>query len=689
MPEIDWNSENTRVLCMLFAEQVEKGNRPNTHLNALGYAEVEKGFKERTGIVATKVQIKNKWDKLKEDFKAWKKLMLRQTGTGWDPIKKTIAMDGEWWKKARAINIPGCGKFKKKGFENEDDLAKCFADITTIGIDHWSPHVVNVENVDETQEEATNFDPQDDDVSPETQEEDIGISPPPASGKRLARPVEKSGKKAKSGNALLIQEAVNSMASSANEYVSKRHGKYSIDEVMEVVIACGAGYDSNEHYIATELCLQVLAVHICVVLYGSSLYGSCILHFIYVNVHRCLQVSLMILVMGNFFKMVESSAKLAQSYHELYMDKAPPRFMFSQQSGMGWLMETVNTPGECHRMLRMNEVIFHDLHDVLVERYGLKPSKHINTYEMLAIFLFTCGGCESNRRGQNKFKHSGETISRKFHEVLDCVVAMAQDFLRPTDPNFRNVHKRIRNDKRAYPHFKDCIGALDGTHVRVFLSPEEQVRYIGKTGIATQNVLAVCDFDMRFTYVAAGQPGSLHDTSVLYHALEADVDVFPHPPQGKYYVVDAGYPNRPGYLAPYMGERYHLPEWHRGMEPNTPKEKVNHIHSSVRNVIERSFGVLKMKWQILYKMPGYSMATQKKIVAATMVLHNFIREHASVDVDFANFDRDPTFMPTIPERYNKYAVSQHASDGSTSESSFVTMDTFRDNMATSIALAWN
>jgi len=89
---------------MLFAEQVGKGNRPNTHLNALGYAEVEKGFKERTGIVATKVQIKNKWDKLKEDFKAWKKLMLRQTGTGWDPIKKTIAMDDEWWKKARAVS---------------------------------------------------------------------------------------------------------------------------------------------------------------------------------------------------------------------------------------------------------------------------------------------------------------------------------------------------------------------------------------------------------------------------------------------------------------------------------------------------------------------------------------------------------------------------------------------------------
>lgn len=232
----------------------------------------------------------------------------------------------------------------------------------------------------------------------------------------------------------------------------------------------------------------------------------------------------------HFFAMVTTGAKLADIYCDLYLDKAPPRV--SIQSGMGWLNETMNTPGECHRMLRMNKEIFLDLHDVLVEKYGLKESKHMNTYEMLAIFLYICAGCESNRKGQNRFKHSGETISRKFHEVLSCLIAMAEEYLRPTDPNFRTVHKRIMNDKRAYAHFKDCIGALDGTHIRVSLSPEEQVRYIGKTGMATQNVLAVCDFDMRFTYVAAGQPGSTHDTSVLYHAFAADEKDFPHPPLG-------------------------------------------------------------------------------------------------------------------------------------------------------------
>jgi hypothetical protein len=45
--------------------------------------------------------------------------------------------------------------------------------------------------------------------------------------------------------------------------------------------------------------------------------------------------------------------------------------------------------------------------------------------------------------------------------------------------------------------------ALDGAHIRVSLSLEEQVRFIGKTRIPTQNMLAICDFDMRFTYVVA------------------------------------------------------------------------------------------------------------------------------------------------------------------------------------------
>jgi hypothetical protein len=52
---------------------------------------------------------------------------------------------------------------------------------------------------------------------------------------------------------------------------------------------------------------------------------------------------------------------------------------------------------------------------------------------------------------------------------------------------------------------------------------------MGRSGKPTQNVMGVVDFDMHFIYASIGQPGPMHDTTVLYHALEADEDLFPHP----------------------------------------------------------------------------------------------------------------------------------------------------------------
>ncbi|GJN31127.1 hypothetical protein PR202_gb19486 [Eleusine coracana subsp. coracana] len=68
--------------------------------------------------------------------------------------KGHIVMDEEWWKKARA-DIPGCGKFKKMGLQNSDELEKCFADITNISVDHWSPHMTNPSNTSGTESNAT------------------------------------------------------------------------------------------------------------------------------------------------------------------------------------------------------------------------------------------------------------------------------------------------------------------------------------------------------------------------------------------------------------------------------------------------------------------------------------------------------------------------------------------------------
>jgi hypothetical protein len=157
--------------------------------------------------------------------------------------------------------------------------------------------------------------------------------------------------------------------------------------------------------------------------------------------------------------------------------------------------------------------------------------------------------------------------------------------------------------------------------------------------------MVVCDFNMRFTFVVAGWPGSTHDTHIWRDTLlNKYKDEFPHPPQGKYYLVDSGYPNRKGYLAPYKGQRYHIPEFQNGSQPIGFKELFNHAHSSLRNVIERSFGVLKMKWRILLNVPSYSMEKETNIIIAYMALHNFIRDSNLIDVHFDTLASDDTYV---------------------------------------------
>lgn len=87
----DWCDENLKIVCELFAEQVRAKNRSGSHLNRQGYNNVIAQFKERTGLTYTKLQFKNKWDKMKEDYSNWKQLG-RETGAGWDPERKCIPL---------------------------------------------------------------------------------------------------------------------------------------------------------------------------------------------------------------------------------------------------------------------------------------------------------------------------------------------------------------------------------------------------------------------------------------------------------------------------------------------------------------------------------------------------------------------------------------------------------------------
>ncbi|KAH6766750.1 nuclease HARBI1-like protein [Perilla frutescens var. hirtella] len=129
--------------------------------------------------------------------------------------------------------------------------------------------------------------------------------------------------------------------------------------------------------------------------------------------------------------------------------------------------------------------------------------------------------------------------------------------------------------------------------------------------------------DMMFIYVLSGWEGSAHDSKLLSDALSRTNGL--QVPQGKYFLVDCGFAHKRQFLAPLRGVRYHLKDFGgQGRHPRNASELFNLRHASLRNVIERIFGVFKSRFTIFKTAPPFSFRTQAELVLVCAGLHNFL-----------------------------------------------------------------
>ncbi|XP_058727711.1 uncharacterized protein LOC131599327 [Vicia villosa] len=275
------------------------------------------------------------------------------------------------------------------------------------------------------------------------------------------------------------------------------------------------------------------------------------------------------------FEQASLVATLTGGYALKYLCKEPCRT--SELTGHTWVKEILQgNLTRCYGMFRMEKHIFHKLCNKLVY-HGIKHTNHIGVEEMVAMFLIIVGHGVGNRMIQERFQYSGETVRRHFHEELFVCLSLSMEYIKPQDPFFHDSHSKIRNDKRYWPIFKNARGAIHGTHIPCVVSAGDRIRFIGRKGYPTQNVMVVCDWNMCFTFVLAGWEGTAHDACIFDQALTNANMNFPHPPPGMYYLVDAGYPTPMEYLGPYRCERYHLPDFRRSHGFDNHNEVLNFI----------------------------------------------------------------------------------------------------------------
>ncbi|KAG8388663.1 hypothetical protein BUALT_Bualt02G0148700 [Buddleja alternifolia] len=314
------------------------------------------------------------------------------------------------------------------------------------------------------------------------------------------------------------------------------------------------------------------------------------------------------------------------------------------QKQLEHMHDLVNFTDEtCINNLRMSRNAFGRLCYLLENNGGLVNTRNVTVCEQVAIFLIVLAHHKKNCIVKHDFKRSGYTISKHFNGVLSVLLKLHSLFLVKPTP----IEDDCTNE--LWKWFKGCLGALDGTYIPLRVAQKDKARYRNRKGDVSVNVLAVYDINMNYVYMLCGWEGSAADSRVLKDAITRDNGF--RVPDGKYYLCDSGYTNGEGFLAPYRGVRYHIQEWnsHR-TPPQNSHELFNYVHARARNVIERSFALLKGRWAILRSNSFYPVKAQNRIIMACALLHNYIRIEMPFDpleAEFPEVDDEISDDPNV------------------------------------------
>ncbi|KAF5472184.1 hypothetical protein F2P56_008921 [Juglans regia] len=218
----------------------------------------------------------------------------------------------------------------------------------------------------------------------------------------------------------------------------------------------------------------------------------------------------------------------------------------------------------------------------------LTSTREVSVEEALAMFAYTFTHAKVQRIIGDRFQHSTKTVNRHVYAVMVTLCNLAPD---------------------------KCYGAIDGTYIEACVPVETTNAYLSRHQQVSQNVLAACDFDMKFTFIYASWEGTAHDARQFMDALSRLGINFPLPPEGYYYLVDFAFLCTLRFMPPYPKVRYHRSDQHSNSSFSGYQDYFNYRHSSLQNVIERTFGQsVEDNPEHLLHMPNMSSASAQAMV---------------------------------------------------------------------------
>lgn len=224
-----------------------------------------------------------------------------------------------------------------------------------------------------------------------------------------------------------------------------------------------------------------------------------------------------------------------------------------------------------------------------------------------------------------------------------------------------NTWKTISEGFSKNNNFPNCVGAVDGKHVRILKPAGSGSDYYNYKHFFSILLLAVADSNCRFTYVDVGAFGKEADPTVfekssLWQGIQKNTINIPEsssvvgiPIKMPYaFVGDEAFGLSKHMLRPYSGKHLEM-----------KKRVFNYRLSRARRVVECSFGILTNKWRIFHRPIDVKPKFAVDIVKCCCVLHNFVREREGYNFEdtltvHGLYDFEQDTVRTVNSTVNRY-----------------------------------
>ncbi|KAM5165210.1 LOW QUALITY PROTEIN: uncharacterized protein ACMZJ9_007653 [Mantella aurantiaca] len=185
--------------------------------------------------------------------------------------------------------------------------------------------------------------------------------------------------------------------------------------------------------------------------------------------------------------------------------------------------------------------------------------------------------------------------------------------------------REISNTFMEKTHFPNCLGAIDGKHIRMVMPPASGSRYFNYKKNFSVVLMAVAD-DYNLIFIDVGSYGSAPDSSVFQHSqfykkrTQGQLDIpEPCPLPGTsdsdlpmVFVADEAFAISDNLMRPYSS---------RSLDEK--RSNFNYRLSKARRMVECTFGILANKWRVLHTAISLNVNNAVEVIKAACILHNF------------------------------------------------------------------